>query len=588
MATPNEGVGDLEFLRRVVTVEPPLWLVPPPELSRSVRSASQHLFSSLKHFTPKSPFDQLLTDGFDAEQIWQQIDLQSQPLISSLRRELNRFEKNPEEISKIFGKMEVVKGDREALEENGHGLEDNLELCNESEDIDDDLEGLDEDDMEDDEADNDEEDDKEAGDDDEDDDDEGDDGEEETEENEGGSGGIQDKFFKMNDLEKFIEEAEEAEYGSNQKKKKKVDGPKKKKKGGNEIDMDEEDTDEEDAELGVLELGNFENDLADKMMYADFFEPKNKKVLKKKPSWIDETLDTVGDDEEEEEEEDEGFGSQKKGIPSKKENLSTHEREVEKIQNKIEELEKANLDPKTWTMKGEVTAGKRPMNSLLEVDLDFEHNVKPPPVITEEVTASLEDIIQKRILEGNFDDVQKAPSLPSKAPREMKELDENKSKKGLGEIYEEEYVEKTSSTYVPSSFTDEQKKEANMLFKKLCLKLDALSHFHFTPKPVIEDMSIQANVPALAIEEIAPMAVSDATMLAPEEVFSGKGDVKEETELTKAERKRRRAKKKEFAKKQRLNLVDPVAAKQAIEAARRMSLKQRKRVKDPLLAGEEA
>lgn len=484
--------------------------------------------------------------------------------------------------------MEVVKGDREALEENGHGLEDNLELCNESEDIDDDLEGLDEDDMEDDEADNDEEDDKEAGDDDEDDDDEGDDGEEETEENEGGSGGIQDKFFKMNDLEKFIEEAEEAEYGSNQKKKKKVDGPKKKKKGGNEIDMDEEDTDEEDAELGVLELGNFENDLADKMMYADFFEPKNKKVLKKKPSWIDETLDTVGDDEEEEEEEDEGFGSQKKGIPSKKENLSTHEREVEKIQNKIEELEKANLDPKTWTMKGEVTAGKRPMNSLLEVDLDFEHNVKPPPVITEEVTASLEDIIQKRILEGNFDDVQKAPSLPSKAPREMKELDENKSKKGLGEIYEEEYVEKTSSTYVPSSFTDEQKKEANMLFKKLCLKLDALSHFHFTPKPVIEDMSIQANVPALAIEEIAPMAVSDATMLAPEEVFSGKGDVKEETELTKAERKRRRAKKKEFAKKQRLNLVDPVAAKQAIEAARRMSLKQRKRVKDPLLAGEEA
>lgn len=40
------------------------------------------------------------------------------------------------------------------------------------------------------------------------------------------------------------------------------------------------------------------------------------------------------------------------------------------------------------------------------------------------------------------------------------------------------------------------------------------------------------------------MAVSDAAMLAPEEVFTGKGDVKEETELTQAERKRRRANKK--------------------------------------------
>lgn len=47
----------------------------------------------------------------------------------------------------------------------------------------------------------------------------------------------------------------------------------------------------------------------------------------------------------------------------------------------------------------QVTAAKRPKNSALEVDLDFEHNVRPTPVITEEVTASIEDMIKNRIIE---------------------------------------------------------------------------------------------------------------------------------------------------------------------------------------------
>lgn len=94
-----------------------------------------------------------------------------------------------------------------------------------------------------------------------------------------------------------------------------------------------------------------------------------------------------------------------------------------------------------------------------------------------------------------------------------------------------------------------------MVFKSLCHKLDALSHFTFAPKPVIEDASVRADVPALAMEEVQPLAVSDANLLAPEEVFAGgdgqagvrgkaSGAVKAEAELTQEERKSRRAKKK--------------------------------------------
>ena len=37
-----------------------------------------------------------------------------------------------------------------------------------------------------------------------------------------------------------------------------------------------------------------------------------------------------------------------------KQSLSTHEKELEKLRAEIEEMERANLEPKTWTMQGEV------------------------------------------------------------------------------------------------------------------------------------------------------------------------------------------------------------------------------------------
>ena len=81
---------------------------------------------------------------------------------------------------------------------------------------------------------------------------------------------------------------------------------------------------------------------------------------------------------------------------------------------------------------------------------------------------------------------------------------------GLGELYEEEFV--AATTAGASTAVDKQdavRQEARNLMKDLFGKLDALSHFHYAPKPVIEEMQVRADVPALAMEEVAPQ-VSNA------------------------------------------------------------------------------
>lgn len=52
------------------------------------------------------------------------------------------------------------------------------------------------------------------------------------------------------------------------------------------------------------------------------------------------------------------------------------------------------MNPKQWQMTGEATAVERPLNSLLDVHLDFNAATKLPPTITKEVTNKIEDLIK--------------------------------------------------------------------------------------------------------------------------------------------------------------------------------------------------
>merc|ERR1712025_1046324 len=173
---------------------------------------------------------------------------------------------------------------------------------------------------------------------------------------------------------------------------------------------------------------------------------------------------------------------------------SSYEIAQERLKKKISHLEEAAVGEKSWQMGGEVSAPVRPENSLLSEHLDYDTAAKQAPVITEEVSRKLEDIILQRIKDKAWDDVERKVK-PVEDPYEYKKklvLDQEKSKLSLAQIYEEEFlkvaeqsVEKKTSVGLldkDHEETPEEVKEIKSMMNTLFRKLDSLSHLHFTPK----------------------------------------------------------------------------------------------------------
>jgi len=87
------------------------------------------------------------------------------------------------------------------------------------------------------------------------------------------------------------------------------------------------------------------------------------------------------------------------------------------------------------------------------------------------------------------------------------------------------------------------------MYDNLVFKLDALSNYRFKPKLPKLDSTIKTNVPAISIEEVAPVTASESNVLAPEEIYQKKKSiVKGETEITSQEKKRARVDRKKKGK----------------------------------------
>ncbi|CEQ38573.1 SPOSA6832_00018 [Sporobolomyces salmonicolor] len=208
-------------------------------------------------------------------------------------------------------------------------------------------------------------------------------------------------------------------------------------------------------------------------------------------------------------------------------NLSRYERRLLALSSQIAALEAENVGPKDWATMGEAKSRDRPVNSLLDEDLEFERMGKTAPVVTEETTKGIEDLIKKRILDNQFDDVERRRPVDPNAflPSRYLELQDSQSQKSLAEIYAEEYEqtrEKEQGREVAHALDKDLEKkhqEIEELFEELAGKLDALSNARFTPKAPKATITTVSNLPSVSIESALPTTHSTSTLLAPEEVY---------------------------------------------------------------------
>jgi U3 small nucleolar RNA-associated protein MPP10 len=148
-------------------------------------------------------------------------------------------------------------------------------------------------------------------------------------------------------------------------------------------------------------------------------------------------------------------------------------------------------------------------------------------VVTEDVARKLEDIIRQRVKDRAWDSVERK-IRPVEDPLEYKKklvLDQEKSKLSLAQVYEEEYVRlaegaEANKTKPSVGLLDKEQEETpaevqqiKQAMHSLFRRLDSLTHLHYTPKQKSAELKIVRNLPTIAMEEVAPTAASNATLL---------------------------------------------------------------------------
>ena len=520
----------------------------------------------------KLTMPELIIDNFDCEQVWAGVQMQNQQKVDKFETKFMLV--NPTELSKFSLLLGKPKKDVPVLEEESeHEEEEGL-------DNDDELEKIVNDAGDDEELGKQKEEEENSNPDDEEEEDDllndpdfqnmsdsdGDDlplfgnlsDEELDEEGEGTfkererSGGgrkteVDDQFFKLSDMEKFLDIEDKKEMNKDKDNDSEDEDP---------IDMFDEIPDKEEA---IMYKEYFSNDIEGE---------RNGEELNGDEEDGNEESDSGGEEESEESDNEEmetkdAVSKKNKLLPSSDEEddgpvKSSHEVSEERLAKKISRLEENAVGEKPWQMGGEVAAPVRPENSLLAEHLEYDTAARQAPTVTEDVARKLEDIIRQRVKDKAWDDVERKIK-PVEDPVEYKKklvLDQEKSKLSLAQVYEEEYMKLADNATAkkPSvglldkddeEETPAEVEEIKTMMNTLFRKLDSLTHLHYTPKQKSAELKIVRNIPSINMEEVAPTAASNATLLAPAEVVDKeKGEFMEDKEKSKTDKKRERRQKK--------------------------------------------
>lgn len=359
------------------------------------------------------------------------------------------------------------------------------------------------------------------------------------------------------DLESEVEEEEELSDGETNVASEEAYEPKKDAFGLNDefFDIDEfnkqilalEEGDEQqnDDEEDIDYFGSIsdEDEEEEEMPYfEDFYNKPGREFqsntkTKSKLAQPDESEDEFDEREMEEGEYDEAVGSAMNDLfadedeeeeEKPKSNLSSFEKQQQELQAEISKLEAELVADKKWTMKGEIASKDRPQDSLLDDEesnaLEFERTSKPVPVITDEVTESIEDLIRRRIKTDEFNDIPKRiiTDVSKFHHRQKFELSETKLNKSLAELYEDDHNKVDAQQEEISEEIKKQHDEIADLFTTVNHHLDTLCSAHYVPKPhqfKSIEIKVSDNAGAISMEDAQPTHVSSESTLAPQEIY---------------------------------------------------------------------